>query len=250
MEKHFDIIYVKRYKWFQNGGLIMNILIVDDEVLLVKGLKKSLVQEGFSVFTACDGKEALDIVNTEKIDFIILDLMLPKIHGMTLCKMIREKMNIPIIMLTAKDDYVDKILGLEIGADDYITKPFHTRELIARIKAVYRRTNKDSEPGSVIEVDSLKLYIPERALYKDDIEIPLTSKEFDILQLLITNPGRVFTRNTLYELVWNEASFDTRTVDVHVSKLREKIEDNPSNPQYIITKWGIGYYLRKDAKNA
>ena len=224
----------------------MNILVVDDEKLLVKGLKSSLLQEGFNVFTAYDGKEALNIVNTEKVDFIILDLMLPGIDGMSLCKMIRTKMDVPIIMLTAKDDYIDKILGLELGADDYMTKPFHTRELIARIKAVYRRLSKRNMEESIIVIDNLKLNILNRSLYKEDIEIPLTAKEYDILKILITNPGRVYSRDYLYELVWDEASYDTRTVDVHISKLREKIEDEPSNPQYINTKWGVGYYFRKE----
>lgn len=224
----------------------MNILVIDDEKLLVKGLKKSLVQEGFNVFTAYDGNEALNIVNTEKVDFIILDLMLPGIDGMSLCKMIRVKMDIPIIMLTAKDDYIDKILGLELGADDYMTKPFHTRELIARIKAVYRRLSKRNIEENIIEIDDLKLDILSRSLYKKETEIPLTSKEYDILKILISNLGRVYSRDYLYELVWGETSYDTRTVDVHISKLREKIEDEPSNPKYINTKWGIGYYFRKE----
>lgn len=224
----------------------MNILLVDDEKLLVKGLRNSLEQDGFKVHVAYDGKEALRIVNYEKIDLIVLDLMLPEIDGMAVCKKVREKMDIPIIMLTAKDDYIDKILGLEIGADDYITKPFHTRELIARIKAVYRRFKKNKNERKIIEFKNLKLYVLEREFYKDDVEVPLTAKEFDILKILFSNQGVVFSRQSLYEYVWNEPGWDTRTVDVHISKLREKVEEDPSNPQIISTKWGVGYYVKRD----
>ncbi|RKD31577.1 response regulator transcription factor [Thermohalobacter berrensis] len=224
----------------------LNILVVDDERLLVKGLKSSLERENFNVYVAYDGKKALEVINKEKIDFIILDLMLPEIDGITLCKKIRQKLDIPIIMLTAKDDYVDKILGLEMGADDYITKPFHTRELIARIRAVYRRFNKTKEPDEIIEINGLKFNTLERTLYKGNKEIILTAKEFDLLKILITNRGRVFKREELYELVWDELGYDTRTVDVHIRKLREKIEDDPSNPKYIKTKWGVGYFFRKE----
>lgn len=226
--------------------LFLNILIVDDEKLLVKGLKSSLIQEGFNVFSAYDGKEALNIIDTVNINFVILDIMLPEIDGLSLCKVIRTKTDIPILMLTAKDDYIDKILALELGADDYMTKPFHTRELIARVKAIYRRFNRNMQDESVIEFDSLKLNMLERTLYKYDKEIPLTSKEFEILKLLISSPGRVYPREELYELVWNEEGCDTRTVDVHISNLREKIENTPTSPYYIKTKWGVGYYFRKD----
>lgn len=224
----------------------MNVLIVDDEKLLVKGLKNSLVQDGFNVITAYDGQEALDKFDSEKIDLIILDLMLPVIDGMTVCKKIRQRHEIPIIMLTAKDDYIDKTLGLEIGADDYMTKPFHTRELIARIKAVHRRFISNKDKQDVIEFDSFRLNLLERTLYLDEKEIQVTAKEYEILKILVTNRGVVFSRERLYELAWNEMSFDTRTVDVHISKLREKIEQNPSNPQIIKTKWGVGYYIKKE----
>jgi len=227
------------------GGIELRILLVDDEKLLVKGLKNSLEQEGFEVYTAYDGKEAVRTVEYEKLDLIVLDLMLPEIDGMTVCKKIRENYETPIIMLTAKDDYVDKILGLEIGADDYMTKPFHTRELIARIKAVYRRFEKKKNIQNIIEIGDLKLYVLERTFYKENEEVQLTAKEFDILKILFTNPGIVFSREKLYERVWNELGFDTRTVDVHISKLRDKIELDPSNPQIIKTKWGVGYYLKK-----
>ncbi len=226
----------------------MNILIVDDERLIVKGLTQSLEQNGYTVYAAFDGKQALNMISTEKIDFILLDIMLPEIDGITVCKKVREKKDIPIIMLTAKDDYIDKVLGLEFGADDYVTKPFHTRELIARINAVYRRyTNKKSEEELIV-FDNISLDISKRILIKEGIEIELTAKEFDLLQTLIAAPGRVFTREKLFELVWNDFIFDTRTVDVHISNLREKLEDVPSNPKYIKTKWGVGYFFRRDSK--
>lgn len=224
----------------------MNILIVDDEKLIVKGLKHSLEQNGFKVFVAYDGKQALDILNRQIIDFILLDIMLPEIDGITLCKQIRQKSEIPIIILTAKSDEIDKILGLEFGADDYVTKPFHTRELIARINAVYRRFNKIKSVDEIIETAWLKLNTAKFSLYKRDNEISLTSKEYDLLQILMKNAGRVFTREMLFDIVWNESLCDTRTVDMHISNLREKIEDNPSSPQFIKTKWGVGYFFQKE----
>lgn len=224
----------------------MNILIVDDEKLIVKGLQHSLEQNGFKVFTAYDGKQALDMLNSRMIDFILLDIMLPEIDGMTLCKQIRQNSEIPIIMLTAKDDYIDKILGLEFGADDYVTKPFQTRELIARINAVYRRTGKNRNTDNIVEAACLRLNASNRTLHKENKEIVLTSKEFDLLQALMLSPGRVFTRETLFDMVWNENLCDTRTVDVHISHLREKLEEDPSSPQLIKTKWGVGYYFRKE----
>lgn len=227
----------------------MNILIVDDEKLLVKGLKKSLEKEGYTVFTAYDGNEALEQLKIREIDFILLDLMLPEIDGMTLCKKIRKNRDTPIIMLTAKDDYIDKILGLELGADDYVTKPFHTRELITRIKVICRRLEKSNMDKYVIEAGTLSINENERTVYKNGNSLALTAKEFDILLYLIKNKGRVFSREQLFELAWDELSFDTRTVDVHVKNLRRKIEDNPSEPTFIKTKWGVGYYFRKDSIN-
>lgn len=223
----------------------MNILIVDDEKLIVKGLKHSLEQNGFCVYTAFDGKQAMDMVNINKLDFILLDIMLPGIDGITLCKMIREKHDVPIIMLTAKEDYIDKVLGLEFGADDYVTKPFNTRELIARINAVYRRYIKKHDNAEIIQHGSLKINLSARTAYKNDKEIGLTVKEFDLLKTLMRSPDRVFTRENLFDIVWNENIFDTRTVDVHISNLRDKIEDNPTKPEYIKTKWGVGYYLKR-----
>lgn len=223
----------------------MNILIVDDEKLIVKGLKHSLEQNGFCVYTAYDGKQALDIIGFNQLDFILLDIMLPEIDGITLCKKIREKWDIPIIMLTAKDDYIDKVLGLEFGADDYMTKPFNTRELIARINAVYRRYTKKHDDAEILQHGSLKVNISSRVAFIDDKEIVLTVKEFDLLKTLMKSPDRVFTRENLFDIVWNENIFDTRTVDVHISNLREKIEEDASKPQLIKTKWGVGYYLKR-----
>lgn len=223
----------------------MNILIVDDEELIVKGLKHSLEQYGFQVYAAYDGKQALEVVNLQQLDFIILDIMLPEIDGITLCRKIREKKDIPIIMLTAKDDFIDKVLGLELGADDYVTKPFNTRELIARINAVHRRYIKKHEEDEVIEIGNLRVNISARTVTKDEHDIALTVKEFDLLKALLKNPGRVFTRENLFDVVWNESIFDTRTVDVHISNLREKIEEDPAKPELIKTKWGVGYYLKR-----
>jgi DNA-binding response OmpR family regulator len=223
----------------------VNILIVDDEKLIVKGLMNSLEQNGFQVYVAYDGKKALEMVNFQQLDLILLDIMLPEIDGITLCKKIREKNDIPIIMLTAKDDYIDKVLGLEFGADDYVTKPFHTRELIARINAVYRRYIKKHDEEEVLQVDSFKINILSRTVLKGEREIELTSKEFELLKTLIKSPGRVFTRENLFDIVWNENIFDTRTVDVHISNLREKVEEDAAKPQLIKTKWGVGYYFKR-----
>ncbi|MCR1898993.1 response regulator transcription factor [Irregularibacter muris] len=224
----------------------MNVLLVDDEVLLVKGLKKSLELEGYQVYTAYDGREALVTLEKEPIEFIILDIMLPKIDGMTLCKRIREKMDIPIIMLTAKDDDIDKILGLELGADDYMTKPFNTRELITRIKVIQRRLEKQSPNFPIYSTGPLTLNALERRVFLKEKELYLTMREFDLLYLLIKNKGQVFSRDELFDLIWNEPMLDTRNIDVHIRNLREKIEENSSQPKFIKTKWGVGYYFNKD----
>lgn len=222
----------------------MNILIVDDEKLIVKGLRHSLEQQGYKVFAAYDGAQALNTIAKEKIDFIILDLMLPDIDGMILCKEIREKHSMPILMLTAKDGDYDKILGFEFGADDYMTKPFNTLELIARIKAITRRF-KIKKDDSIIVIENLVINKDERTLYIDDNRIKLTAKEFDILYLLAKNPGRVYTREQIFHHIWEEEPLDVRTIDVHIRNLREKIEKEVKNPEYIMTKWGVGYYFNK-----
>ncbi|WP_272878421.1 response regulator transcription factor [Clostridium sp. Cult3] len=222
----------------------MNILVVDDERLIVKGLKHSLEQQGYNVLTAYSGVEALDSIRNDKVDFIILDLMLPDIDGMMLCKRIRENYDIPILMLTAKDGDYDKILGFEFGADDYMTKPFNTLELIARIKAITRRVEIKKE-DMILSLGELTISWGERKIYIDDEEIKLTQKEFDMLYLLAKNPGRVFTREEIFNQIWEEEPLDIRTIDVHIKNLREKIESNFKKPKYIMTKWGVGYYFNK-----
>lgn len=225
------------------------ILVVDDEKLIVKGIKFSLEQDGYIVDCAYDGEEALDKVKSEKYDMILLDLMLPKMDGMVVCQHIRENSDVPVIMLTAKGDDMDKILGLENGADDYITKPFNILEVKARIKAIFRRNQIFSGNGgrkeNTLSVSGLKMDFEGRSVEADGKEINLTVKEFDLLELLIRNSGKVYSRESLLNLVWGyEYPGDVRTVDVHVRRLREKIEPNPSEPKYVHTKWGVGYYFQ------
>ncbi|ADD01761.1 two component transcriptional regulator, winged helix family [Thermoanaerobacter mathranii subsp. mathranii str. A3] len=222
------------------------LLIIDDEEMFVKGLKLSLEEEGFEVDTAYDGEEGLDKVRLGNYDLVILDIMLPKLDGFSVCREIRTFSNIPIIMLTARGEDVDRIVGIEIGADDYLAKPFNTRELIARIRALLRRaTNPYTKKKDEIKRGELYISIPERAVYKRGKRIELTNKEFEILVLLASNPGKVYTKDKLLDLVWGFDFYgDTNTVTVHVRKLREKIEDDPANPQYIFTKWGAGYYMK------
>lgn len=222
----------------------INILIVDDEKLIVKGLKHSLEQQGYNVYAAYNGNDAMDIINNENIEFIILDLMLPDIDGMMLCKKIRDKYNMPILMLSAKDGDYDKILGFEFGADDYMTKPFNTLELIARIKAItkrYERTIQSTE----VTLGKLTINLSERRVFVQDKEVNLTAKEFDLLYLLAKNPGRVYTREEMFKYIWGEEAFDVRTIDVHIRNIREKIEEGVKNPEFIMTKWGVGYYFNK-----
>ncbi|RKD32476.1 response regulator transcription factor [Thermohalobacter berrensis] len=223
------------------------ILIVDDEPLLVKGLKYSLEQDGYTVDAAYDGKEALDKFEKDDFDLIILDLMLPSIDGLEVCQKIRQKSQVPIIMLTAKGEDISKILGLEYGADDYLTKPFNILELKARIKAILRRVNtSETKIGEqVIKMDDFTINTLGRKVIAKDKEINLTAKEFDLLLLLASNPGKVFSREELLKIIWGYEYFgDLRTVDVHIRRLREKIEKNSSQPEYILTKWGVGYYFR------
>lgn len=227
------------------------VLVVDDEALLVKGLKYSLEQDGYITDAAYDGNEALEKVMKGNYDIIILDLMLPGIDGMEVCRKIREKSQVPIIMLTAKGEDINKILGLEYGADDYLTKPFNILELKARIKAILRRVSvRDAKIGEqVIEVDDFKINTLGRKLTVRGKDINLTAKEFDLLLLLATHPGKVFTREELLEIIWGYEYFgDLRTVDVHIRRLREKIEKNSSQAEYILTKWGVGYYFRSKSK--
>ncbi|MTI68739.1 MAG: response regulator transcription factor [Firmicutes bacterium] len=223
------------------------VLIVDDEALLVKGLKYSLDQDGYEIDAAYDGNEALDRINNNEYDLIVLDLMLPGIDGLEVCQKVRETSQVPIIMLTAKGEDMNKILGLEYGADDYLTKPFNILELKARIKAILRRSNqKETKIGEqVIQVEDFTINTLGRKVSVGGKEINLTAKEFDLLLLLATNPGKVFTREELLEIIWGYEYFgDLRTVDVHIRRLREKIESNSSQAEYILTKWGVGYYFR------
>lgn len=224
------------------------VLVVDDEKLIVKGIRFSLEQDGMEVTCAYDGEEALEQARNSEFDMILLDIMLPRLTGLEVCQQIREFSNVPIVMLTAKDDDMDKIMGLEYGADDYITKPFNILEVKARIKAIMRRTtvrdNASNAPKTVVNGD-LKLDCDSRRVYIAGREVNLTAREFDLLELLALNPNKVYSRENLLKLVWgNDYPGDVRTVDVHIRRLREKIESNPSEPKYVHTKWGVGYFFR------
>lgn len=229
------------------------ILVVDDEKAIVKGLRFSLMQEGWQVDCAYDGGQALELAKQTEYDAVILDLMLPVMDGMQVCQHIREFSDMPIVMLTAKSDDMDKIMGLEFGADDYVTKPFNILELKARIKAIMRRNNRggnhswrEEEPDDQrLRVQDLEMDLQSRRVFLSGKEVNLTTKEFDLLVLLLSNPGKVYSREELMDKVWGfEYSGDVRTVDVHVRRLREKVEPNPSDPRYVYTKWGAGYYYK------
>ncbi len=220
-------------------------LVVDDEKAIVKGIKFSLEQDDIVVECAYDGQEALDMARTGNYDIILLDVMLPKLTGFEVCQQIREFSNVPIIMLTAKGDDMDKILGLEYGADDYITKPFNILEVKARIKAIIRRTGRTADVEKVMTFGDLKLNEEYRRVFMGDREINVTSREYELLELLIHNPGKVYSREELLETIWgSDYPGDERTVDVHIRRLREKLEVNPSEPRYVRTKWGSGYYFQ------
>ena len=224
------------------------VLVVDDEKLIVKGLKFSLEQDDMEVDVAYDGGEAFEKIKNNNYDIVLLDIMLPVYTGIEVCQLVREFSNVPIIMLTAKGDDMDKILGLDYGADDYITKPFNILEVKARIKAIMRRVNKrdkNQENEKVIVKGEMKIDCESRRVIISEKEINLTAKEFDLLELLAMNPGKVYSRENLLNIVWGyEYPGDARTVDVHIRRLREKIETNPSDPKYVYTKWGVGYYFR------
>ncbi|MBR3196139.1 MAG: response regulator transcription factor [Clostridia bacterium] len=226
------------------------LLIVDDEASIVKGLRFTLLQDGYEVDTAYDGQEALDKAAENTYDLIVLDVMLPVVDGLHVCQTIRETSSVPIIMLTAKGEDMDKILGLEYGADDYVTKPFNILELKARIKSILRRTNTPREETAATagaestQIGELEVSAENRSVYIRGKEINLTAKEFDLLYLFISNPGKVYSRENLLEMIWKyDYLGDLRTVDVHIRRLREKVEEDPSHPKYIHTKWGVGYYF-------
>ncbi len=224
------------------------VLVVDDEKMIVKGLKFSIEQDGYEVDCAYDGEEAVKCAKSTDYCVVLLDVMLPKLDGFEVLRQIRDFSDMPVIMLTAKGDDMDKILGLDYGADDYITKPFNVLEVKARMKAIMRRSAKNSDdkdkPHEIVSKD-MRLDLEGRRLYIDNKEINLTAKEFDLLELLCTNANKVYSREKLLSLVWGyEYPGDARTVDVHVRRLREKIESNPKEPKYVHTKWGVGYYFK------
>ena len=224
------------------------VLVVDDEKLIVKGIKYSLEQDGMEVFCAYDGKEALELIKANNYDIVLLDVMLPEMDGYMVCQQVREFSDVPIIMITAKSEDMDKILGLDYGADDYMTKPFNIREVKARIKAIKRRNRHivSAEPGTRIISGNMVMDRNNRRVYIKGREISLTTKEYDVLELLVTNPNKVYGRDMLLNLIWGyDYPGDARTVDVHIRRLREKIETNPSEPEYVHTKWGMGYFFKQ-----
>ena len=228
----------------------MKILVVDDEVLLVKGIRFNLMNEGYEVITGSNGLEAVQQVQTQHPDLVVLDVMMPEMDGLTACSKIREFSDVPIIMLTAKTDDMDKLIGFDHGADDYLTKPFNILELKARIRALLRRAGthaaKAQPAANTLTIGSITLDLDARNAYRSGTLADLTAKEFDVIEFLMRNPNRVYSREALLDTIWTyEYRSDIRTVDVHIRRLREKLEENPAEPKYILTKWGVGYYFRK-----
>ena len=229
----------------------MKILVVDDEALLVKGIRFNLMNEGYEVITGSNGQEAVDLVARENPDLVVLDVMMPIMDGLTACAKIRESSDVPIIMLTAKVDDMDKLLGFDHGVDDYLTKPFNILELKARIRALLRRSGagtarKEEPAANDLVIGTIRLDLDARNAYKNGELADLTAKEFDVIEFLMRNPNRVYAREALLDTIWAyEYRSDIRTVDVHIRRLREKLEENPAEPKYILTKWGVGYYFRK-----
>ncbi|MBS5575990.1 MAG: response regulator transcription factor [Firmicutes bacterium] len=227
----------------------MKILVVDDEKLLVKGIRFNLENEGYGVITGSDGMEAVELAGSENPDLIVLDLMMPRLDGLEACGKIREFSDVPIIMLTAKADDMDKLMGFEHGADDYLTKPFNILELKARIKALLRRSKsgrrQEEKPDSKLVCEHITLDRDARDAFNDGKLVDLTAKEFDLMELLMRNPNRVYSREALLNAIWGyDTSSDIRTVDVHIRRLREKLERSPAAPEHIMTKWGVGYYFK------
>ena len=225
----------------------MKILVVDDEELLVKGIRFNLQNEGYEVITGNNGLEAVQAAQSQTPNLIVLDVMMPEMDGLTACSKIREFSNVPIILLTAKADDMDKLMGFDCGADDYLTKPFNILELKARIRALLRRSGAESKPVSNdLTIGSITLDLDGRNAYKAGQIVDLTAKEFDVIEFLMRNANRVYSRESLLDTIWAyEYRSDIRTVDVHIRRLREKLEENPAEPKYILTKWGVGYYFRK-----
>ena len=224
----------------------MKILVVDDEKTLVKGMKFNLENEGYQVECAYDGAAAVELARNERYDLLILDVMMPELDGLEACMRIREFSNVPIIMLTAKSEDADKLMGFECGADDYLTKPFNILELKARVRALLRRAaGVQRSQGSVLTVGNVSLNTEERVAIRDGQVVDLTAKEYDLIELLMRNPRRVYSRENLMNVVWGYSyAGDYRTVDVHIRRLREKLEENPAEPDHIMTKWGVGYYFK------
>jgi DNA-binding response OmpR family regulator len=220
---------------------------VDDEELLVKGIRFNLQNEGYDIITGCNGVEAVMLCKNESPDLVILDVMMPEMDGMTACRKIREFSDVPVILLTAKADDIDKLMGFDNGADDYITKPFNILELKARIRALLRRAGSTATVSSnQLVIGTISLDLDARNAYRNGVPTELTAKEFDVIEFLMRNPNRVYSREALLDTIWAyEYRSDIRTVDVHIRRLREKLEENPAEPQYIMTKWGVGYYFRK-----
>lgn len=224
----------------------MKILVVDDEDLIVKGIKFNLQNDGYQVITGSNGAQAVELARNPEIRLIVLDVMMPELDGMEACRRIREFSNVPIIMLTARTEDMDKLLGFEQGADDYLTKPFNILELKARIRALLRRSGASQSQNSRLQAGSLTLDTQERNVYKDGVPVDLTAREFDMVELLMRNPNRVYSRENLLDTIWgyDEYRSDIRTVDVHIRRIREKLERIPAEPEHFMTKWGVGYYFK------
>ena len=227
----------------------MKILVVDDEALLVKGIRFNLQNEGYDVITGSNGLEAVKLVQEQQPNLVVLDVMMPELDGLTACSKIREFSDVPIIMLTAKTDDMDKLIGFDHGADDYLTKPFNILELKARIRALLRRAGAHSskeQASNMLTIGTISLDLDARNAYRSNVLVDLTAKEFDVIEFLICNPNRVYSREALLDTIWSyEYRSDIRTVDVHIRRLREKLEENSAEPKYIMTKWGVGYYFKK-----
>ena len=224
----------------------MKILIVDDEELLVKGIRFNLQNDGFETVTGSDGLQAVSLAQQEQPDLILLDVMMPNMDGLTACQRIREFSNVPIILLTAKTEDMDKLMGFENGADDYITKPFNILELKARIRSLLRRSGKGAERSNTLTIGGISLDLDARNAFKGGEIVDLTAREYDMIEFLMKNPNKVYSREALLDSIWsNDYRSDIRTVDVHIRRLREKLEEDPAQPQYIMTKWGVGYFFRK-----